>query len=444
MNRSVFSHRLPNAPVFDEAVTIVCFSHLRWHFVTQRPQHLMTRAAKTNRVFFWEEPVWHGAEDAPERGRRWLETEQVEPCLWVVRPHLREGESPAEAQRELLRTLVAEYAIHDIIRWYYTPMALAFSSDLPSAVTVYDCMDELSGFIGAPPELSRCEQELFRRADLVFTGGLSLYEAKRRQHANVFAFPSSIDAAHFGTAKAGTLREPEELRGIPHPRVGFYGVIDERFDTQLLSEVARLRPEVQFIVLGPVVKIDPATLPDAPNIHRLGGKSYAELPSYLAHWDAAMMPFAMNEATRFISPTKTPEFLAAGKTVVSTPIRDVVRSYGREGLVQIAETAESFAEALDRALGPQTAAWRKAVAAALARSSWDSTWTDMWIEIKRVSAGHRAVPKPSNPELRSAQALYLRGFSRLPMAIPESAETAPLTGAGMILGTAEAVLEGGD
>src|SRR5690606_28943889 len=103
-------------------------------------------------------------------------------------------------------------------------------------------------------------------------------------------------------------------------RIGYAGVIDERIDLVLLDQVARARPDYQFVMLGPIAKIDPATLPQRGNIHYLGSKKYADLPRYLAGWDVAMMPFALNDATRFISPTKTPEYLAAGRRVVSTAI----------------------------------------------------------------------------------------------------------------------------
>ncbi len=368
---------------------LICFSHLRWHFVTQRPQHLLTRCARDRRVFFWEEPF----RDADERsaGIPTLEVMQEQEKLWVLRPHL-PGAGDADAmQRELLTQFMAEFHVAHSVRWYYTPMALAFTDGLEPEATVYDCMDELSGFLGAPPELQSREQMLFELADVVFTGGMSLYEAKRKQHANVHAFPSSIDVPHFARAKDVT-EDPSDQAGIPHPRAGFFGVLDERFDSALVAEVARLRPETHFIFLGPVVKIDPATLPQGENVHYLGGKNYDELPEYLAGWDVALLPFALNASTRFISPTKTPEYLAAGKPVVSTAIHDVISGYGNPGLVAIAHTPEEFAAALDRAMEPPTEAWQKAVAEKLATSSWDRTWESMWKQIERVrsrSAEHR-------------------------------------------------------
>ena len=222
-----------------------------------------------------------------------------------------------------------------LVTWYYTPMMLPFSRHLDASVVVYDCMDELSKFRFAPERLLDLEQELIDRADLVFTGGTSLYEAKKSRHGNVHCFPSSVDRKHFATARR-ELPQPDDQAELKHPRLGFYGVIDERFDIDLLRQIAELRPDWSFVMVGPVVKISEDELPRAANIHYLGGKTYEQLPAYLSGWDVALMPFAMNESTQFISPTKTPEYLAGGKPVVSTPVKDVVRSYGHLQGVHIA------------------------------------------------------------------------------------------------------------
>lgn len=379
------------------APDLLCFSHLRWDFVTQRPQHLLTRAAKERRVFFWEEPIWHhpGTPDAlPDRADgnlgMHLEILQEAPSLWIVKPHISWGIDFEAGQHTLLRDLIEQFSILEPIRWYYTPMAFDFSADVPASAVVYDSMDELKNFLNPPPGLAEREQSLMRAADVVFTGGISLYESKRHEHTNAHPFPSSIDVEHFAQAKSGTLTEPDDQAAVPHPRAGFYGVVDERFDVELLRGVAALRPEVNFIVLGPVVKIDPAVLPQATNIHYLGSKSYEQLPAYLSGWDVALLPFALNDATKYISPTKTPEYLAAGKPVISTPIRDVVRGYGDSGLVAIAGTAEQFAAAIDAALQPQPESWRKAVQANLAQGSWDATWASMREQIDAVLQSARA------------------------------------------------------
>jgi UDP-galactopyranose mutase len=241
-------------------------------------------------------------------------------------------------------------------------------------------MDELSNFRFAPERLKTLERDLVGLADVVFTGGYSLYEAKRGWHANIHPFPSSVDRPHFARARALNADEPDDQAAIPHPRLGFYGVIDERMDLELLAELADAHPDWSLVMVGPVVKVDPADLPHRSNLHYLGGKSYAELPAYLAGWDVAMMPFARNESTRFISPTKTPEYLAGGRPVVSTPIRDVVRPYGDMGLVEIAEDAGAFVAAAERWLalvGEKRAGWLRRVDEFLAQSSWSRTWRQM-------------------------------------------------------------------
>ncbi|HKQ05898.1 MAG TPA: glycosyltransferase family 1 protein [Blastocatellia bacterium] len=367
---------------------VICLSHLRWDFVYQRPQHLLSRCARERRVFFFEEPIYIKGQmaqfDLAARGDN----------LFVIQPLLPMGLSEDEAERAqqaIINELIAEKEIKDYLLWYYTPMALGFTRHLKPLATVYDCMDELSAFRGAPRTMAEREAELLKRADVVFTGGQSLYEAKRHQHHNIHPFPSSIDAAHFAQARFINQQPPDQA-AIPRPRLGFFGVIDERMDIELLDRVATLRPDWQFVMIGPVVKVDPADLPRRPNLHYLGSKEYKELPAYIAGWDVALMPFAMNESTRFISPTKTPEYLAAGKPVVSTPVRDVVRVYGEMGLVRIAERPEAFVEAIEAALREDigNADLLMRVDELLARTSWDWTWTRMAELIKSaIAAGRR-------------------------------------------------------
>jgi len=362
-----------------ELPDLLCLSHLRWDFVFQRPQHLLTRAARGQRVFYVEEPL---AGDGPPR----LDVRATPQGVHVVVPRLPHGlagDAADDALRTLLDGLRLRHDVRRFVLWYYTPMALGFTRHLRPVATVYDVMDELSLFKFAPPDLLEREAELYRRADVVFTGGRSLYEAKRDRHANVHCFPSSVDAAHFAAARGG-VADPADQAGIPGPRIGFFGVIDERMDVELVARVADARPDWHFVLVGPVVKIDPADLPRRDNLHYLGGRDYAALPAYVAHWDVAMMPWAHNDATRFISPTKTPEYLAAGRPVVSTGVADVVRTYADEALVRIADTAADFEAAIAAALaeGPaERAAWLARADRFLARDSWDRTWARMRAEI---------------------------------------------------------------
>jgi len=369
---------------------LLVFSHLRWNFVFQRPQHLMTRFARSRRVYFVEEPVFGEAAFAS------LDVVGQGDGLKVVTPQLPRDLSASQAREELERLvseLIFQERITDFVSWYYTPMALPFTRHLYPQAVVYDCMDELSLFRGAPAQLVELEEELLGAADVVFTGGQSLYEAKQTRHKNIHPFPSSIERAHFAAARDPGLREksrrPADQARIAGTKVGFCGVIDERMDLELVAGVAKLRPDWNLIMIGPVVKIDPASLPRASNLHYLGMKPYAELPQYLSGWDLAILPFARNEATRFISPTKTPEYLAAGLPVVSTSIRDVIRPYGEEGLVYIADSAEDFVRAGQSAMDGcrKDAAWLKNVDAFLAPRSWDSTAAQMEKLIARAVEG---------------------------------------------------------
>jgi glycosyltransferase involved in cell wall biosynthesis len=377
---------------------ILCLSHLRWDFVYQRPQHLLSRAARRRRVFFWEEPM---EVDGPAG----LNIMQPQHNLWVVVPQVPAG-WPEEARQELLRQLldrlIAEHELTDFVLWYYTPHAILHAGHLRPAITVYDCMDELSLFRGANRALSEQERRLFQRADMVFTGGQSLYEAKQSQHRDVHLFPSSIDRAHFAQAR-GPQAEPEDQAGISHPRLGYFGVIDERLDLELIDGVAQAQPDWQIVLVGPLAKIDKRDLPRRPNIHYLGRKSYDQLPIYLAGWDVALMPFAHNDATRFISPTKTPEYLAGGKPVVSTSIRDVVRPYGERGLVRIADGTDEFVKAIGAALEENAAAraaWLHRVDEFIAQNSWDLTWARMEALLASHAArGETAPPQPAGKSL---------------------------------------------
>ena len=375
--------------------TLICFSHLRWNFVFQRPQHLMCRFARDMDVIYWEEPVEIGRRETP-----YLQMRQADdaPGVRVVVPHLPEGMLEDAREAALKRLLDARLAMLQgpLIAWYYTPMMLPFSWHVTPDVTVYDAMDELSKFKFAPEHLLDYEQELIDRSDIVFTGGSSLYEAKKNRHSNVHCFPSSVDRTHFAKARARQF-DPADQEDLPHPRLGFYGVIDERFDTELLDKAASMRPDWSFVMVGPVVKIGEDELPKRPNICYLGPKKYEQLPAYLAGWDVALMPFAMNESTQFISPTKTPEYLAGGKPVVSTPVRDVVRHYGQLEGVKIAADADAFVEACEQALElarqPENG-WLAEADLMLSASSWDTTQARMAGLVAEL-LGARAATSPA-------------------------------------------------
>lgn len=385
---------------------LICFSHLRWDFVLQRPQHLMSRFAGEYRLFFWEEAI------PTDHHLPYLEFHAFEgTTVQSIRPRVPARWSPedqARALSDLLDQMMGLAGIHRPVLWFYTPMMWPIAAHVDAAAVVYDCMDELSAFRFAPPELATNEAALMKAADLVFTGGHSIFEAKADRHGDIHPFPSSVDTAHFARARTG-LAEPDDQASLPGPRLGYYGVIDERLDLGLIAALAGAHPDWSIVMIGPLAKIGPEDLPRAPNIHWLGQRAYDQLPAYLSGWDVALMPFALNEATRFISPTKTPEYLAGGVQVVSTPVRDVVRHYGDLAAVRIAADPAAFVRACEDAVACKDAPaeWRDAADRMLADLSWDNTFRQM--------RGHldRALGKPAPaPVVKLPRPAILRGAKK--------------------------------
>ncbi|HLM52951.1 MAG TPA: FAD-dependent oxidoreductase [Pseudoxanthomonas sp.] len=381
--------------------TLIVFSHLRWDFVYQRPQHLLSRLAGHWPIVVVEEPI---------AGDPGFDESHPAPGVTVLRPRTRasghgfDGDQ-LQAVGALLRDYMERKSIDQYGVWFYTPMALPLLFDLQPQVIVYDCMDELSAFKNAPPQLLAREDRLLQLADIVFTGGPSLYDAKRDRHPNVHCMPSSVDAEHF-RGGADPANVSPLLDGIAHPRLGFYGVIDERLDTDLLAHLADSDPQWQVCVVGPVVKIEESQLPRRPNLHYLPQQDYATLPELLAGWDVCLLPFALNDSTRFISPTKTLEYMCAGKPVVSTAVTDVGRLYGSG--VTVAQDRDAFVDACHEALAetPEQREQRLARQQALiASTSWDEAASKMASLISGMPARSADRPQPSQAAdaVRSAQ-----------------------------------------
>lgn len=353
--------------------TIIVFSHLRWDFVYQRPQHLLTHLAQHYRIAFVEEPVFHA-------GVPFMSESSPVANVTVYRPHTAvNADGFHDMQIPVLQPmLAASMASTDgSIVWFYTPMALPLLNALHPSLIVYDCMDELAAFKNPPKQLIQRETALLSMADVVFTGGPSLYEAKRPHNPNIYCFASSVDSIHFQQALDKSNVHPLQA-GLNSPRLGFYGVIDERFDASLIETMADARPSWQIVLVGPIVKIDPASLPQRPNIHYFGQHPYQALPQFLAGWDVCLLPFAINEATRFISPTKVLEYMAAELPIVSTDIQDVAGPYG--DVVSIGHDAAGFIAACDAMLA-QSAAGRRTMKqkmrSIVASTSWAQTAEQM-------------------------------------------------------------------
>ncbi len=384
-------HLVSQTPVSETPMPhLIVFSHLRWNFVFQRPQHLLSRLARHYHVVFVEEPLHTG-------GPAFLERTMPSPNVEVLRAH-----TPVEAggfhddQLSALQPMVARYladnAIDDYVVWFYTPMALPMLGVLEPRAVVYDCMDELSAFKNAPRQMRQRENALLKSADLVLTGGPRLYEAKRGLNANVLCLPSAVDAAHYSAKRAladeASVRRADEVQGaIGRPRLGFFGVIDERLDIELIARVADADPHWQVVMAGPVVKIDPDALPRRPNLHWLGQQPYALLPQLVAQWDVCLMPFALNESTEFISPTKTLEYMAAGKPVVSTRIHDVVAMFNE--VVAVVDGPAAFIDACRAALADTPAGAegrRRRMSETVSRFSWDAAAETVHAAIEALPA----------------------------------------------------------
>lgn len=373
------------------AYGIVALSHLRWNFVWQRPQQFLSRFAKDQPVLFIEEPDYR----LPEGSEPSVEITQPDPNITVVTPalarDLRDTEQSARAMLHIARKAIQDAGFDRPLLWVYSPTESAWAlGELDVRGVVYDCMDELSHFLGAPKQLVEDEKRLMEASDVVFCGGHELWLSKSQKHPNCHFFGCGVEYDHFAQAQDSARDIPNDLKNLNAPVVGWFGVVDERMDLDLLAQLAKTRPNYEFVIVGPVVKIDPSTLPKAKNIHWLGGRDYKVLPDYCRAFDVCMMPFAINDATKYINPTKALEYLATGKPVVSTPVADVTRQYS--DTISIATTAEDFAGCIDRGLeSPDRKMIDKGIALAK-ENSWERTVANMR-EIIAESLGQEVTNK---------------------------------------------------
>jgi glycosyltransferase involved in cell wall biosynthesis len=315
---------------------------------------LLSRLSERAHVLFVEEPVYQD-----DNGSARLEVTRPLPQIHravPVLPGTLRGryDDSIVAIRDLVRRQIASDGplgglFEHPVQWFYTPMpAPTMIGAFGERGVVYDCMDELSKFRFAPAELTDRETYLMSRSDVVFTGGYKLSQSKAKHHSNVHFFGCGVDVAHFATARSSGLEVPPEIARLQRPVVGYYGVIDERLDYDLLASLAAALPNVELVMVGPVVKVDPRELPQAQNIHWLGQRRYEELPAHVKGFDVCLMPFALNDATEYINPTKTLEYMAAGKPIVSTAVSDVVHNF--TPVVAIARSQAEFAEAVRSAI----------------------------------------------------------------------------------------------
>jgi glycosyltransferase involved in cell wall biosynthesis len=359
-----------------EDYSLIVHSHLGWDWVWQRPQQFVSRLSRRRKVLFVEIAAPDPELAAPLARFR---TPEKFPniTLLTLRFPARRWDDGAYVDAER-RRLVQEFVagpraghFENPVQWFYDPMAApAFAGHMGEILTVYDCMDELSGFRYAPPEIIERELALLARADVVFTGGRRLFEVKRRLHDNCHFYGCGVESEHFGQARAAHTAVPAELAVLPKPVLGYFGAVDERMDYELLARLAAANPGWSVVMIGPVIKVEADSLPRRPNLHWLGQRAYADLPAFAKGFDLCLMPFALNEATAFINPTKALEYMAAGREIISTAVPDVVHNFG--SVVKIARTREEFITLCRQAIArPDHAAIGRGLKMA-GENSWDS------------------------------------------------------------------------
>lgn len=354
--------------------SFIVHSHLRWDFVWQRPQQILSRLAQNHPVLFIEEPIYGHATGAS------LDITNPHTNILRVVPRLDDTyANDYDRSEEIVLSLLQEQLGNDLllaslfknpVLWFYTPMpAPIMIGEFGELAIVYDCMDELAQFKDAPLDIRKREQLLLKKAHVVFTGGRKLFEAKSRVHSNVHFFGCGVDTSHFGKARLAETAVAEDIKNLPTPIAGYFGVIDERLDYDLIRHLAKAKPDWTFVMVGPVVKISPALLPHEANIKWMGQREYIELPHYVKAYDVCLMPFALNDATQYINPTKTLEYMAAYKPILSTAVADVVKNF--TPIVQIANSPEEFVGKLEttRQLSAKTL---EAGLAMASNASWET------------------------------------------------------------------------
>lgn len=405
-----------------EQFDLVVASHLRWSFVWQRPQQLLSRLARDRRILFVEEPLF--TDSSSQEPVPSLQTVCDNVTVLAPRiPRPAEEGAPIWADRELISKQVR--SAMELLRfrrkalWFYTPLPEFLLHAIQPDIVIYDVMDELANFKFAPPGLREQEARLLRRADVVFTGGASLYEAKKPFNPNTHLFASGVDEKHYAKACLPETEVPDFVRALPGPKAAYIGVIDERMDYDIIARMAAARPDVQFLMCGPVVKVDPKDLPRAPNLHYPGQQSYDQLPCILKGSDICLMPFARNDATKFISPTKTLEYMATHRPVVSTPIRDVERFYS--DIVYLADDADRFVAQIDAALNEtpaERARRRVREDKILAEHAWDAIAANMNRLMVRAFALRTGAEQPAVTSSASTASTTVKSLADAPTPVP--------------------------
>ncbi len=358
---------------------IVCFSDISWNVKFQRPHQLFSQAKRINIIIFIEKPLLQRS------GKPNHFISRVSDNILILTPVITD-EDPESTIHETVEQLLTEklksHNTTEYICWYYSPKAINYSQKLTPKLIIFDCMDECCGYEGADTEVNESEKKLLEVTDLVFTGGRSLCNAKKLLHKNVHLFPDSIDYERFN---GNTKQAKKNIIKKPAAKIGYFGVIDERLDLNLLDKIAANKPKWKFEIAGPIVENMHGKLPERKNITFTGDIRDEEIPSIIGEWDAAILPYSKNNSTENTAPSRLLVYFAANKNIVSTSINDIVHYFGENGMVRIADEPDDFVKALEAAIKYKPEAeWQKKVDSIIRKTTWEKTWNGMSKKINKL------------------------------------------------------------
>lgn len=357
-----------------ETCDLLVLAHSRWDLDHHRGHNIFSRYAQKRRVFYFEEPSF-GQTEIPR-----LHIRDTFENVMVVTPHL---PNPIKSNqidsilRELIDELIFEEEIINFTLWLQTPRAFRYARDIDATTIIYECMEDYDNINNFSENLFQVEKELMENSDIIFVVSEALYQKKKFQHHNIHVFPNSADYFHFIQSRDFIL-DPYDQIHIPHPRIGFYGIIDQSIDLKLIDEIAQIREDLNFVFIGPLKDTKFSQLPTRKNIYYLEQKDYNLIPLYVAEWDCGLLPFCINEVTQYSSPHQTAELLMAGKPIVATHIPDISIRFGKKSLAKMASNAEDFSEKIDKAiLESKEQKWKELIDNELKNETWDQVFKKM-------------------------------------------------------------------
>jgi len=371
-----------------EGRSIICVSQ-DWQGDPTSKKHIMRILSRKNRVLWVNSIGMRRPTAAVSDARRLVAklrrivagVRQVEPNIFVMDPPVLPLPGVAAAERlnrvvlaVWLRRLCRRLGLDRPLLWTFLPNVNWLLGRLNERMVIYHCVDEYSEFSGVPKDvIVRMEQDLIRRADIVFTSAEKLCDERRQVNPRTYFIPHGVDVAHFSRALDPAIEVPEEIRRLAKPVIGFFGLLADWVDLDMIGALARARPQWSFALVGKV-QTDLGAVARLPNVHRLGQQPYTALPAYCRGFDVGLIPFRMNELTLRVNPLKLREYLAAGLPVVSTPLPEVVRY---NGLVHIAVNEAGFLRAIDAALKERSPEQDRRRVEAMRGESWEARVSEM-------------------------------------------------------------------